>query len=236
MATEENEATANQSTTDLEGRITELEGANKRLKDQNEHGVKMIRALTDELMQQGRNVGRLRDAMKRIALGTQDGTHLPVVDARAALASIEDNLPNRSTPKTNLLVPGEFTSHSGLKLPFKIDCDALTDDDIAVCAQLIHDLVPPFSRVEGVPNGGLRLARALQPYASDGPLLIVDDVWTTGVSMNHHRSGRRAYGAVIFARGLLPSWVSGLFTLHQSLLQLRRATWAETQREGGNDG
>jgi orotate phosphoribosyltransferase len=110
-----------------------------------------------------------------------------------------------------LFVYGEFTAHSGERLPWKIDCDALTEDDLWALAQIIADRVGRFGRVEGVPTGGLRLAAFLRRHkASDGPLLIVDDVLTTGASMEQQRAGREAVGAVIFARGTCPSWVSPL--------------------------
>ena len=54
-----------------------------------------------------------------------------------------------------------FTSSAGVTLPFKIECDALTDDDIETLAEMIRQMVGPFSSVEGVPRGGLRLAAAL---------------------------------------------------------------------------
>jgi adenine/guanine phosphoribosyltransferase-like PRPP-binding protein len=46
-------------------------------------------------------------------------------------------------------------------------------------------------------------------------LLIVDDVWTTGGSMEEHRAGRDAIGAVLFARGPVADWVTPLFTLNE---------------------
>ena len=116
----------------------------------------------------------------------------------------------------NLFSTGAFTLNSGQPTNFKIDCDHLTDRDIATCAMLIADLVPPFGIVEGVPTGGLRLAEALEKYAG-GPserLLIVDDVMTTGYSMEEQRQGRDAYGAVIFSRTSdWPSWIRPLFVM-----------------------
>lgn len=106
------------------------------------------------------------------------------------------------------------TLHSGERSRWKIDCDALTDGDIATLADLIAERVGPFSAVEGVPNGGLRLAEALRRYqTSHRPLLIVDDVLTTGASLEAQRAGREAIGAVIFARREPPSWVSALFQM-----------------------
>lgn len=66
--------------------------------------------------------------------------------------------------------------------------------------------------VEGVPRGGLRLAEACRELATSGPLLIADDVCTTGASMEEHRRGRSAVGLVIFTRGPTPDWVMPLFT------------------------
>lgn len=115
----------------------------------------------------------------------------------------------------DLFVAESFTSHAGLPLTFKIECDALTDEDIRCCAHEIAKRVPPFRTVEGVPRGGLRLAEALRPHTrASGDLLIVDDVLTTGESMERHRSGRTAaVGAVIFARGPCPWWVTPLWAL-----------------------
>ena len=124
----------------------------------------------------------------------------------------------------SLFNTGYYRLHSGEISNFKIDCDALTDEDIdAIALQLIHRL-PLFQTVEGVPRGGLRLAEALQKYTvprENGwykdvgyPLLIVDDVYTTGGSMEEHRAGRyEAIGAVIFARKPTPSWITPLFRL-----------------------
>lgn len=108
---------------------------------------------------------------------------------------------------------GHFTLASGAASGFKIDCDALTDEDIECLAALIAERVPAFASVEGVPTGGLRLASALQQYAGGGGLLIVDDVWTTGASMRRQRGGRDAQGAVIFARAATDPWVTPLFAM-----------------------
>lgn len=115
----------------------------------------------------------------------------------------------------NLFLNSTFTSHAGVRLPFKIECDALTDDDIAVLAEIIarHTV---FSSVVSIPRGGDRLANALQEFVQDsGPVLIVDDVFTTGKSMEDMRRaiGGEPIGVVIFARGELPSWVKAVFTL-----------------------
>ena len=108
---------------------------------------------------------------------------------------------------------GDFKSHSGNILSWKIECDALTEDDWQCLAVIIAKVVGPFGSVEGVPQGGLPLATALQRHVTHGELLIVDDVLTTGISMEDQRYGRTAKGAVIFARGPCPVWVKPIFKM-----------------------
>ena len=85
----------------------------------------------------------------------------------------------------NLFVKEDFISHAGNPLTWKIECDALSDDDWACIAHMIVEQeTRPFSKVVGIPRGGKKLEEALQPYVSFGiyPVLVVDDVWTTGTS------------------------------------------------------
>ena len=119
--------------------------------------------------------------------------------------------------KETLFKWGEFRSHSGLKLPFKIECDALNESDIACIAEFIASKTS-FGSVEGVPRGGLRLAAALEQYAEWKPpfnVLIVDDVLTTGRSMEEQKAIHQAnvIGWVIFARIELPDWINAVFTM-----------------------
>jgi pyrimidine operon attenuation protein/uracil phosphoribosyltransferase len=70
--------------------------------------------------------------------------------------------------------------------------------------------------VIGVPQGGLRLAKACRKYAIEhhAVVLIVDDVLTTGASMEDERKKHRdrpVIGVVLFARGPRPGWVNALF-------------------------
>lgn len=114
--------------------------------------------------------------------------------------------------RSDLFTFGDFTLHGGERSCWKIDCDALTDGDLVTLARMIADAMPTFGSVEGVPRGGLRIAEALQAHVTAGPLLIVDDVFTTGASMEAHRAGRFAIGAVIFARRAdWPAWIRPLF-------------------------
>jgi hypothetical protein len=125
-----------------------------------------------------------------------------------------------------------YRLHSGGESRYKVECDAATQGDIDCWAFLITKLVGPFSSVEGIPRGGVRLAGALDKlgrslYCIDNPEyphLIVDDVLTKGTSMGmaleKYLSGYikaaafpRVVGAVVFARGPLLSWVRAVVTL-----------------------
>lgn len=121
----------------------------------------------------------------------------------------------------NLFENKSFISHSGFSLSFKINCDALSDEDIETLADIIAKKFS-FSKIYGVPRGGLRLANALEKYLSpNGPVLIVDDVLTTGKSMEEAKEkflNEDVIGVVIFARGRCPFWVRTLFM---------QASWAD---------
>lgn len=120
---------------------------------------------------------------------------------------------------------GDFVLHSGDKVKWKIECDALCDDDWRCAAEMIAELVP-FSAVHGVPTGGNKLAELLRGKIrpnDNGPVLIVDDVYTTGASIRavrdklaraSHGSGQRHIGAVLFARRPIKwddRWVKAVF-------------------------
>ena len=128
---------------------------------------------------------------------------------------------------SNLFNSGEFILHSGAKSNFKLDCDALTDEDIESIATLIHKNFR-FRRVVGIPRGGLRLEKALKKYEEKTlhlPVLIVDDVLTTGLGMEEKKyeiqrehyedeEKRPCQGVVLFSRGPCPVWVSSIFSLN----------------------
>jgi hypothetical protein len=118
-----------------------------------------------------------------------------------------------------------FVSHSGVLLPFKIDCDGFTKEDWDIIADIIGTRVE-FNEVHGIPRGGLLLAERLVEYAKPQTkkkrrVLIVDDVLTTGASMlkaydKHKKDDNKVKGVVVFARSRahLPAWVSPVFLLH----------------------
>lgn len=139
----------------------------------------------------------------------------------------------------NLFQLGDFTLNSGARSSFKLECDALTDADWECLAQMIAAVVGPFDTVEGVPTGGLKLAAALNKYREcirfptimkfvPDAHLIVDDVLTTGGSMTRlymnctgdagmTATGAIVKGAVVFARGPCPTWITPLFQMPPSL-------------------
>lgn len=115
---------------------------------------------------------------------------------------------------------GDFTLASGQRSAWKIECDALTPEDWEGLAAMAVENLPAFGSVEGVPRGGLPFADALRAYATEGPLLIADDVFTTGGSIEKHRAGRDAIGIVAFARNPIPagSWITALLTMGASVV------------------
>lgn len=124
----------------------------------------------------------------------------------------------------SLFQQGNFTLHSGATTNWKIECDALDDQDWQTIAMLIAQQHLGFSKVVGVPRGGLKLAGALQQYVNSysGNHLIVDDVYTTGTSVNKMREmlktpGVIYFGAVVFSRApiIAPDnqWIKPLFQM-----------------------
>lgn len=125
---------------------------------------------------------------------------------------------------TSLFNTGEFRLHSGATSSFKIDCDALTDDDLATLAIQIAARFR-WRGTFGIPSGGTRFAHALARFnvpCSDLPRLIVDDVYTTGSSMaveryrHHLPETPPAIGVVIFARSEPADWVHAIFKMWEA--------------------
>lgn len=115
----------------------------------------------------------------------------------------------------NLFQNGEFSLHSGEVSNFKIECDALTPADLETFAKLISEKFD-WSIVIGVPKGGVALADKLAKYnnSESTNVLIVDDVLTTGNSMEEYNLQHQdCIGIVIFARGPCPAWITPIFQM-----------------------
>lgn len=119
---------------------------------------------------------------------------------------------------------GNFISHSGLNLNFKIDCDELSNVELGTLAGIISSKIT-YGKIIGIPRGGDRLAHILRgynhPMLKEHPntILLVDDVMTTGASMEEYRNlFKISYivkGVVIFDRsenGL--EWVTSIFKVN----------------------
>ena len=118
----------------------------------------------------------------------------------------------------NLFQQGDFTLHSGERSALKIECDALTTADWDTLAAMVAERFT-FWRVIGIPNGGTNFARALHHYDSyrrlGAPTLLVDDVLTTGESMESMRRTLQGdvIGVVAFARRDCPDWIHPIFRM-----------------------
>lgn len=139
---------------------------------------------------------------------------------------------------------GWFDAHSGFQLPWKIDCDAWTDESLRGVAKMLKwkfafDEVFAVPSLEGLGRNpaGPRLARILrEEHAPDHgyPPLIVDDVLTTGRSIEEMRASvmrnrplAQPIGFVLYSRApqdgaalARPTWVHSLFDVNQ-LMQSR---------------
>ena len=106
----------------------------------------------------------------------------------------------------DLFEVGDFTSHAGLPLAWKIECDAIRPEWWDGLARMIMDYqTEPFSKVVGIPRGGMALAHAMEKYVTPGdhPWMVVDDVYTTGTSFREFCTTKDtmfAYKWCIFAR------------------------------------
>ena len=117
-----------------------------------------------------------------------------------------------------------FKSHSGMDLNWKIECDVLSYLEWYTIKKMIMEISPPFREAIGVPRGGIKLADLLNEHATgkeSDPICIVDDVLTTGESMEHvlsqrgmeGKSAMLAIGWVVFARTQPPPWIKALFQM-----------------------
>lgn len=126
----------------------------------------------------------------------------------------------------NLFEEKTFTMHSGDIGHWKIECDALTKADIETLALMISERFE-FTVVHGIPTGAVRIEKALEKYvtAESDNILIVDDVLTTGASMEEARKAGifcaplilgknyNIIGVVLFARTRPADWIYPMFQL-----------------------
>lgn len=113
----------------------------------------------------------------------------------------------------NLFRQGNFTLSGGSKSKWKIDCDALTEEDWNTLAAMAVEILPPFNAVIGIMRGGVPFANALKEHCKpEGRVLIADDVLTSGASMEKMRAGfDNPIGIVVFARHSPLPWIHHLF-------------------------
>ena len=121
---------------------------------------------------------------------------------------------------------GDFTSHAGLPLTWKIECDAITMDEWVCIARMIMEYQKePFRYAVGIPRGGAHLGFALNAHATDDPnhrVLICDDVYTTGTSFKEFMKDElykedEVIKWVAFARRPTTNNVNALFTMPEPL-------------------
>ncbi len=141
---------------------------------------------------------------------------------------------------------GWFAGHAGFQLPWKMDCDAWTDESLTGVADLLQWKFA-FSEVHAVPSdekpprnpAGPRLARIMRErcaFNEGYPPLIVDDVLTTGGSMRafrevvmRNRQDVTPIGFVLLSRSVKgfsigqPDWVWALQTVNE---------WAQSRATG----
>lgn len=139
---------------------------------------------------------------------------------------------------THLFNTGLVTLSSGRESNFKIDCDALTDEDWAALAEVFFQgYGGGWGAVEGVPRGGLAFAQHLAKYSMSREesfektgwlawveVLVVDDVATTGSSIRRLARSFASKGfsvdcAVAFSRMResemrAPYPITAMFTTH----------------------
>ena len=115
----------------------------------------------------------------------------------------------------NLFIKEDFISHAGLPLTWKVECDALTEKDYEALAKIVSEKLI-FCDVKGIPRGGIPFEKALKKYYTHNesdPLLICDDVYTTGTSMREvYEEG--AIGVVVFARNEInDDWIKAIWQM-----------------------
>ena len=117
----------------------------------------------------------------------------------------------------NLFISEDFIYPAGLPLTWKVEGDAVSEGDYEALAKIVSEKIK-FKDVVGIPRGGIPFENALKQYASNDkndPLLICDDVYTTGTSMREvYQEG--AIGIVVFVRNeFTVDWITSIW--HMSI-------------------
>jgi basic membrane lipoprotein Med (substrate-binding protein (PBP1-ABC) superfamily) len=116
----------------------------------------------------------------------------------------------------------DFISHSGLPLTWKIECDAIHDDEWSTLAKMIREYENKnWRKAIGIPRGGVKLGEELNKYSSnnpDDPILICDDVYTTGKSFadfvsENFDENEKIFCWCVFARKPTENGIKALFTM-----------------------
>lgn len=114
-----------------------------------------------------------------------------------------------------------YVGHAGGNLTWKIECDAITDAEWKVLATVLLQYEKrPFRVAVGIPTGATTLGNILNEFATgepQHPVLVVDDVYTTGTSFREfkkeHYEDEHIIQWVIFARKPTSPDINALFTM-----------------------
>lgn len=123
-----------------------------------------------------------------------------------------------------------FKSHSGKTLNWKIECDDLTLSDLDCIARMIlsahsfHKVISPPTKSSNM-NHLLSVLTTHESNNGNCEYLIVDDVYTTGKSMEETRkllldnhlvqNEHNIKGVVMFSRNECPEWITPIFQLNK---------------------
>ena len=115
----------------------------------------------------------------------------------------------------------DFVSHSGIPMKWKIECDAISLMEWECIAHMIKETEQqPWRKAIGIPRGGVTLGLCLDKFSTGvetHPILIADDVYTTGRSfkdfVNENYPNDATIQWCVFARQPTTGRVKALFTM-----------------------
>lgn len=114
---------------------------------------------------------------------------------------------------------GKVTLGNGKESNFQISCDGFDDETWDGLARIVADQYN-FSKVVGVEPGGIKFAKALEPFVKPeaNVVLIVDGVLSSAEDLRREAE-KLAHGTlyeavVVFSRmSIMPYWVSTVFQI-----------------------